>query len=134
MITSEVKRVVVAGGGELKSEVQVLDILYEIQGRQFCNSFNLISLKGYDIILGADWIYQHSPIILDLKQRMLEITIGTNKVILQDFTKPGKHLLINSKKMEKTVRKGAVGCVFQLCEVIEEEAGPIPLEIQKVIY
>lgn len=131
---SEVKKVVVARGGELRSEVQVPEIQYVIQGEQFSNPFNLIPLKGYDIILGADWIFQYSAITLYLKKRILEITTGGKKLILQDFTKPGKHVFISNKKMERVVKKGAVGCVFQVCEVTEEKKEQqIPIDISNIL-
>lgn len=54
LVATDTKKVVVAGGGELKSDVQVPEILYQIQGETFSNKFNLIPLKGYDIILDDD--------------------------------------------------------------------------------
>lgn len=127
------KKVVVAGGGELESGIQVPEMQYDIQGEIFSNSFNLIPLKGYDIILGADWIYQHSPITLDLKQRELGITKGKKMIMLKDFTQPGKHVHISSQKMEKVLGKGAFGYVFQVTEEKEEAVSAIPDDVHMVL-
>lgn len=67
-------RVMVAGGGILNSTAKTEVIQYKVQGYLFGKAFQLIPLKGYDIVLGADWIYEHSPINLDLKQRTLTVT------------------------------------------------------------
>lgn len=130
------KKIVVAGGGELLSEDQVPEIKYQIQGEDFSNGFNLIPLKGYEIILGADWIFTHSPITLDMKQRELVITKEKQKIILQDFTKPGKRARVGEKKMGKLIRKGAVGCVIQIHTISvekENEKHVIPPEIQEIL-
>lgn len=137
LVSTDSKKVVVAGGGELKSEVQVPDILYQIQGETFSNKFNLIPLKGYDIILGADWIYKYSPITLDLKKRELGITKGEKVITLQDFTNTGKHLLVDSSKVDKIIRKGGLGYLFQITQVAEEsdveESISIPDDIQDIL-
>lgn len=137
LVSTDSKKVVVAGGGELKSEVQVPDILYQIQGETFSNKFNLIPLKGYDIILGADWIYKYSPITLDLKKRELGITKGEKVITLQDFTNTGKHLLVDSSKVDKIIRKDGLGYLFQITQVAEEsdveESISIPDDIQDIL-
>lgn len=134
--TSTIKKVIVAGGGELKSNLVVPEVAYKIQGVKFVNAFSLITLKGYDVILGADWIFRHSPITLDLKQRELSITKEGKLVEFQDFTKPGKHFLIDGHKMEKLIKKGAVGCVLQVNAMTEEERkeeAAVPADVQEVL-
>lgn len=133
---TDTKKVVVAGGGELKTDVMVPDISYEIQGECFTNQFKLLPLKGYDIILGADWIYNYSPMSLDLKQRILGITKGNKVILLQDFTKPNKHFQISGKRLEKMLKKGALGMVIQvnvMSETVEEEGHVIPEDISDII-
>lgn len=137
LVATDTKKVVVAGGGELKSDVQVPKILYQIQGETFSNKFNLIPLKGYDIILGADWIYKYSPITLDLKKRELGITKGGKVLMIQDFTKPGKHYWVDSKKVDKIIQKGGLGYLFQISKVEtgreDEVTTAIPADIQNIL-
>lgn len=42
---------------------------YTIQGCSFTSDFRLFDIKGYDIILGADWLFSHSLVGLDLRKR-----------------------------------------------------------------
>ncbi|XP_015688048.1 uncharacterized protein LOC107303452 [Oryza brachyantha] len=138
MVPSAAKKVTIAGGGELLSDLQVPETNYTIQQEKFCNKFNLIPLKGYDVILGADWIYQHSPIELDLKQRSLSITKCGKMMVIQDFTKPGKHWTAQGKSAGKLWRKGEVGCMIQIHLISEQSQGnskqmSIPTEIEKLL-
>uniref|UniRef100_A0A453R5V0 Retrotransposon gag domain-containing protein n=1 Tax=Aegilops tauschii subsp. strangulata TaxID=200361 RepID=A0A453R5V0_AEGTS len=55
-------KVVVASGGVLWSEFMSQNCPYEIQGQKFSDSFRVLKLKGYDMILGVDWLRKYSPI------------------------------------------------------------------------
>lgn len=76
------QRVVVAGGGVILSGSHIPSTEYSINGQKFHNSFKILQLKGYDVVLGCDWIYQHSPISLDLKTRRLVIKEGLIEIVL----------------------------------------------------
>ena len=54
-------KVVIASGGVLWTEFQAKDCPYEIQGHLFTDIFRVLKLKGYDIILGVDWLRKYSP-------------------------------------------------------------------------
>lgn len=135
LMNTKIKKVIVAGGGELKSELQVPEMDYEIQGEIFTNAFSLLPLQKYDIILGADWIYKYSPISLDLKKREMRVTKGGKVMEIQDFTKPGKYFQVSNKQMGKMVKKGALGCIIQINAISEdvEEKAKIPENIQKIL-
>ena len=116
--------------------MQVPALSYQIQGENFTNKFNLIPLKGYVVILGADSIYNYSPITLDLKKRELGITKGEKTIMIQDFTKLGKHMLVDSKRVDKILKKGGLGYLFQISQVTEErgeEGDPVPADIQEIL-
>jgi hypothetical protein len=56
IISTVSKKVKVVGGGYLETIATVSPTLYTMQHEEFCNSFKLLSLKGYGVILGCDWI------------------------------------------------------------------------------
>ncbi|RLN10016.1 retrotransposon protein, putative, unclassified [Panicum miliaceum] len=62
-------KVAAANGKEMISNTACLSCKYSIQGHEFISDFRLLEVKGYDVILGADWIYHHNPVGLDLKRR-----------------------------------------------------------------
>jgi hypothetical protein len=99
-------------------------------------------VQGYDIILGADWIYMRSPVGLDLRTREFSVTkYGHSIVTFQDETLPNHHLLIGSKKFCKMIRKKEVGAVVILNsnrEPLDKESKTvrkqdIPHQIQQVL-
>lgn len=73
---------------------------YVIQGHEFISNFRLLDVQGYDVILGANWIYQHSPVGLDLKRREFTLTQNNSKVItLADEMIHPHGLVIGTKKL-----------------------------------
>lgn len=64
-------QILAANGKQMQSATGCLKCPYTLQGYQFNSDFRLLEVKGYDVILGLDWIYHHSPVGLDLKKRQL---------------------------------------------------------------
>jgi hypothetical protein len=55
-------------GKTLWIEFAYFNCTYTVQGIPFTFDFNILQLKGYDAILGADWLYNYSPVTLDYKK------------------------------------------------------------------
>jgi hypothetical protein len=111
------KKVKVAGGGYLDSTAVALSASYMIHGEKFNNDFKLLQLKGYDVILGCDWIKQHSPIALDLREDTRSLIIqknGISQVVLHDFTSPNRNANINANKLSKLCRGQVLGYIVQV--------------------
>ncbi|XP_040249281.1 uncharacterized protein [Aegilops tauschii subsp. strangulata] len=71
----------VANGGKLYSDFSLHNISYNIQGVELVSDFRFLQLTGYDIILGADWMYRHSPVTFDLPNMSLGIKQVTGESI-----------------------------------------------------
>jgi hypothetical protein len=54
----------------------VYNIPYTIQGHQFSNTFKILPLKWYDIILGGDRMLTHSPVKFDYASRHIKIRLN----------------------------------------------------------
>jgi hypothetical protein len=70
-----------ANGKPMTSQSACLSCPYIIQGHTFTTNFRLLEVQGYDIILGADWIYKHRPVGLNMQTRQFSITKDGNKLI-----------------------------------------------------
>ncbi|KAE8779573.1 hypothetical protein D1007_47412 [Hordeum vulgare] len=68
MDTNTKVKVVVASGEVPWNEFTVKNCPYEIQGNAFCDSFRILKLTGYDMILGVDWLKKYSPVQMDFYQ------------------------------------------------------------------
>jgi hypothetical protein len=114
---SEASTIIVAAaqGKEMTSSSMCKNCSYTIQGQHFTTNFRLLDLKGYDVILGADWIYTHSPVGLDLRKREFTITKnGKQTVTFVDETLQDSNLIIGPKKMCQLIKKRAIGAVVVL--------------------
>jgi hypothetical protein len=54
VVPTPIKKVMVAGGGELISDSMLPQYSYTIEGKNFTHDFHILPLKGYDVILGAN--------------------------------------------------------------------------------
>lgn len=54
-------RVKVADARELACTAEVRNCQWETQGHIFTTTFKMLQLGAFDIILGQDWLYAHSP-------------------------------------------------------------------------
>lgn len=77
---SEVK-VAATSEAKMLSETACLKCPYSVQGHQFYSDFRLIEVQGYDVVLRADWIYEHSPVGLNLKRKEFSITKNGNSLV-----------------------------------------------------
>lgn len=134
--TSKVQ-IATADGKLMMSESACISYPYEIQQHKFSSDFRLLDVQGYDIILGADWIYQHSPIGLNLKTRELSITKqGEGTVTLSDSHSTKSKQLIGAKKLCHLLKTKSIAEMILLRPqqvTSETESKVIPEAIQNLI-
>ena len=81
-----ITKVIVAGGAHKLSDACLPSTQFSVQGHRFESTFKILPLKTFDMILGADWIYEYSPIGLDLKKRELVVTKNGTPIKMLDHT------------------------------------------------
>jgi hypothetical protein len=109
-ISNNLETVQVAGGGTLQTGAHVQALDYTIQGETFHNSFKVLPLKGYDLVLGGDWMLTHSPVTFDYHTRRVKIRIeGKKKFFLKDNSLKRGVPLMSINQLEKELKKGATG-------------------------
>jgi predicted aspartyl protease len=108
--TNPLETVIVAGGGELQTGAHIADMDYHIQGQKFTNSFRILPLQGYDIVLGGDWLLTHSPVTFDYEARKIKLKWqGQKKIFLKDDSLRKGVQLLSMHKLQKALAKGATG-------------------------
>jgi len=107
--------VTAANGKTMISQTACQACSYSIQGHHFQSDFRLLGVQGFDVILGADWIFTHSPLGLDLKRRELSITKDGKQLITfsDQLAFPAGHIL-STRKLCKLLKKKAVGALVVL--------------------
>lgn len=108
-------KVAAANGTEMHSSTSCTTCSYLIQGHSFISDFRLLEVQGFDVVLGADWIYQHSLVGIDLKGREFSITKDAKSIItFSDKTITDGCQLISTRKLCHLLKKKAVGAVIVL--------------------
>lgn len=103
----------VANGSILYTGARCMNVPYTIQQQHFQSNFRLLQLTGYDIILGCDWIFHHSPLTLNLQTR--ELTIfkdGCKQMTLQDISVPSSNFIVSAVHMDKLLTHDVIGAVL----------------------
>lgn len=100
-------KVTIAGGGKLHTRSYISDCTHKIHGEIFCDTFRLLDLKKYEVILGGD--YQHSLVTINLKTRELTIMKeGTQAIIFPNITQASESRMLGSKQTQKLICKGTM--------------------------
>jgi hypothetical protein len=107
--------VAVANGQSLWTKFSCLNFPYTIQGTPFTSDFRLLQLKGYDVILGSDWVKQYSPVTLDYKKMTLCITLAHNTTVtFRDESSPSSSVIQESVKLQRLLEGATCGAVLFL--------------------
>lgn len=61
----------VANGGILECMMEIPCCQWRVQGHQFCTTFKILPIHCYEVILGVDWLEQHSPMQVHWLKKML---------------------------------------------------------------
>ena len=103
--------VIVASDERLSSQGKCKSVKLLIQGIPVSADFYLLSLEGYDIVLGTQWLQTLGPILWDFAKLQMKFKVA--EVILQ-----GESCLTNQivgeLKFIKEAQKGYKGMLFQL--------------------
>jgi hypothetical protein len=130
-------KVAAANGTTMISNTTCINTTYSIQGHTFQSDLRLVDFKGYDLVFGADWLYTHSPVGLDLKRREFSITKeATHLVTFVDETLNANKLTISPRKLCHSLKKRAVGVVVILNHCGPQESvqqNDIPLEVSQLL-
>uniref|UniRef100_A0ACD5UNN5 Uncharacterized protein n=1 Tax=Avena sativa TaxID=4498 RepID=A0ACD5UNN5_AVESA len=97
----------VAGGGQLISEGHIPDCKFRINKTNFTQDCKLLPLKGYDMVLGANWLTVHSPNYYDWAKTSISITVNGEWCALMDRVVPMRKNIISAKACCKLLNNGA---------------------------
>jgi hypothetical protein len=125
--------VVVANGERLSSRGKCSAIPVLLEGTSFILEFFLIDLRGYDAVLGAQWLKTLGPILWNFASLHMSFTWQGRKVLLTGINSPSNQL-IEGQKMQRELRRGSEGILLQLLAVelgIATALGGVPRLIWK---
>jgi hypothetical protein len=129
-------QVTIADGGKLLCNRIVPAVEWWCQGQTFVTDFKVLTLSGYDMILGMEWLETISPMWVDWRRKKLRFTYHNQRLTfigVKDQINFGK--LIIAKQMQGLYKDGAIAQIVQLCQAeVPAHAGQTyPAEIDQVI-
>jgi len=109
-------QVKVANGGRMNCSQELVNCEWWTQGYQFHTDFKVLPLGSYDIILGYDWLTQHSPTKVHWSDQTMSFERAGKKVNLKgvrpDVTKCSQ---VSHEQMQFLLQNSRVSRVVQLC-------------------
>ncbi|KAJ4821432.1 polyprotein [Rhynchospora pubera] len=120
--------VVVANGSKMLTDAECRGLKFSIQGNEFTKDVRLLDIKGYDLILGLDWLTERGPMMVDWKKGYLKFKNGDKEVKLQVSEETAGLALCQSElDLVQERRKGSEILVAQLFKM--EAENPIELNV-----
>ncbi|KAJ1685411.1 hypothetical protein LUZ63_016801 [Rhynchospora breviuscula] len=75
--------VVVTNGNKMMTDAECKSLKFSIQGNEFIKDMRVLDIKGYDLILGLDWLTDRGPMLVDWKKGCLKFKNGDKEIKLQ---------------------------------------------------
>jgi hypothetical protein len=126
---------VVADGNKLTCTKVATNLSWWTQGHNFTSTTRVLPLAGYDIILGMDWLEQHSPMWVHWKRKKMRFSHLGKRITLTgvkehtDSCPP-----LKAKKLTGLLRKGGIVRMVQLSKMTEATTAPsIPPSVQQLV-
>jgi hypothetical protein len=137
-------RFVAANGAPLTSERMLPNLAWLCQGHTFQQDFHVLPLPCYDMILGADWLEDHSPMWVHWKHRWMKFTHHGRRIRLTGIIEhPQTCLPVSAAKLHGLLKRGAIADCIQVQPVHQEPGlhsmsvdttiAAIPVEIQALL-
>lgn len=110
------------------------------QGHTFSVDAKVLDLSCYDLILGMEWLEQHSPMWVHWQRKRMRFTYKGKRITLQGIkgcTKSCKKISV--KKLKGLMRKGGVAQLLHLQTITKQptatasSSSSIPPEVQAVL-
>lgn len=72
-----------ADGSPMVCDQKIPNLQWTAQGHTFVSSVGVLSLRCFDMIVGADWFEEHSPMWVHWARKIMRFTMAGKRVTLQ---------------------------------------------------
>lgn len=124
----------VANGGVMQCDRELPAYAWRTQGVTFHTDLKVLPLGCYDVILGIDWLAQHSPMNVHWKEKTMYFDYEGARVHLQgaraDTTQCQQ---LSGDDLDCLLRRSGVVRVIHLCTVAEEGVTATELPVPRAV-
>jgi hypothetical protein len=109
-------RVKVANGGLMQCDTELVACDWCTQGVSFQTNFKVLPLVSYDVILGFDWLKQHSPMNIDWRRQAMDFDLDGRRVYLSGAQPDMSNCQpVSPEQLQILIQQARVARVVQLC-------------------
>ncbi|KAK1670478.1 hypothetical protein QYE76_058637 [Lolium multiflorum] len=99
----------VADGHPVQCTEFVPDFEWGVQGHTFTHSVHVLDLGCYDMILGADWLDEHSPMWVHWRKKIMRFTHNKKRIVLRGVQSSVTVCKkVSVRKLQGLLKKGSV--------------------------
>jgi hypothetical protein len=121
-----------ANGGSLKCGGHCENVCLQIGGYHLKSHMFAINMGGFDIVLGADWLRNLGPILMDFKDLTMQFNQEVHQYKFQGIIVSSPEI-ISSHHMEKMLKNGHSGVIAQIHAIQEIETPLVLQDLQAIL-
>jgi hypothetical protein len=122
----------IANGGSMKCGGHCENVCLQIGDYHLKSHMFSIDMGDCNIVLGAYWLRNLGPILMDFQNLTMQFNQGEHKHKFQGIT-AGSPEVISSHCMEKLLKKRHSGVISQLHAIQATETPPVPQDLQALL-
>lgn len=122
-----------ADGTVMPSDTYIPQLQWHVQGHKFSHDTRVLPIKCYDMIIGADWLEDISPMWIHWRKKLLRFTHQKKRILLRGISDDhAKCSQIKSPKLRSLMKKGAITHMLQLNAICPQERTSMPQRFDSV--
>jgi hypothetical protein len=125
-------QIMITNGGSMKCGGRCENVHLQIGDYHLKSHMFSIDMGGCDIVLGADWLRNLGPILMDFKELTMQFDQEGHQYKLQGIT-VGSPEIISSHRMENLLKKGHYGVISQLHAIQATETPSVLQDLQAIL-
>jgi hypothetical protein len=123
----------VANGHTLECTHEIVACPMWISGYAFKMTLKVLPLQCYDMILGMDWLAQHSPMEVDWNTKWMSFDYQGAKMLLQEISPKTVHCELITKELVALEQQDKLWCILKPQAVSTTSSPSMPQDIQEIV-
>jgi hypothetical protein len=126
-------QIMIANGGSMKCGGHCENVHIQIGDCHLKYHMFSIDMGGCDIVLGAEWIRNLGPILMDFKELTMQFDQEVQQYKFQGIITNSPDI-ISSHRMEYLLKKGHSDIISQLHAIQATETPSVPQDLQAILF
>jgi Reverse transcriptase (RNA-dependent DNA polymerase)/Retroviral aspartyl protease/Retrotransposon gag protein len=125
--------VMLATGEKKVTDSKCTGLRFSLQEHEFCDDFRVLDIKGYDIILGIDWLTQYRPMEIDWLEKWVAFKKEGVPIRLQVREETSSIHMCDTINVQKEIKRGSEVLVAHVMLIQNEVSKITESEFQDTV-